>query len=81
MRWDLQEVSWDERSKWWRREEAAVDEGAAAEDDAAAAARLRASSSSSLSSTLTSILVGFRLSISALSARRATLTGSGGFDV
>lgn len=32
--------------------------------DAAAAARLRASSSSSLSSTLTSIFVGFRLSIS-----------------
>lgn len=42
--------------------------------DAAAAARLRASSCSSLSSTLTSIFVGFRLSIS-VSLPRCFLEG------
>lgn len=72
MRWDLEEGSWKERSKCWRREEVAV--AAEAEEEAAAAARLRASSSSSLSSTLTSILVGFRLSISLLSV--SPLNGS-----
>lgn len=76
MRWDLEEGSWKERSKCWRREEVAVAAAAEAEEEAAAAAaaRLRASSSSSLSSTLTSILVGFRLSISLLSV--SPLNGS-----
>lgn len=73
MRWDLEEGSWKERSKCWRREEVAV-AAEAEEEAAAAAARLRASSSSSLSSTLTSILVGFRLSISLLSV--SPLNGS-----
>lgn len=74
MRWDLEEGSWKERSKCWRREEVAVAAEAEEEAAAAAAARLRASSSSSLSSTLTSILVGFRLSISLLSV--SPLNGS-----
>lgn len=76
MRWDLEEGSWKERSKCWRREEVAV-AAEAEEEAAAAAARLRASSSSSLSSTLTSILVGFRLSISLLSV--SPLNGSNFF--
>ncbi|KAI5320695.1 hypothetical protein L3X38_040403 [Prunus dulcis] len=50
------------RSRWWRRAVAAV-----VVEAEAAAERLRASSSSSLSSILSWILVGFRLSISAIS--------------
>lgn len=64
MRWDLEEGLREDRSKCWRREDAAVVvvvvEG---EIEETAAARLRASSISSLSSSLTSIVLAFLLSI------------------
>lgn len=63
MRWDLEEGLREDRSKCWRREDAAVVVALAEEIEETAAARLRASSISSLSSSLTSILLAFLLSI------------------
>lgn len=63
MRWDLEEGLREDRSKCWRREDAAVVAVVAEEIEETAAARLRASSISSLSSSLTSILLAFLLSI------------------
>lgn len=64
MRWDLEEGLREDRSKCWRREDAAVVVVVVEEEiEETAAARLRASSISSLSSSLTSILLAFLLSI------------------
>lgn len=64
MRWDLEEGLREDRSKCWRREDAAVVVVVVEDEiEETAAARLRASSISSLSSSLTSILLAFLLSI------------------